>query len=116
MRLTTNVLPSQVLDVATVPTTIRAIMTLVNMPHGVQKMSHDVEGLVQTSLNLGVLRTNKDDIIFTYSVKVQRFRKKYLIEKIRSLADFTWRRNKHKRRISFRHGNMLKILKCAILW
>ena len=27
MRLTTNVLPSQVLDVATVPTTIRAIMT-----------------------------------------------------------------------------------------
>lgn len=88
MRLTTNVLPSQVLDVATVPTTIRAIMTLVNMPHGVQKMSHDVEGLVQTSLNLGVLRTNKDDIIFTYSVRSSKdSEKKYLIEKIRSLAD-----------------------------
>ena len=51
-------------------------------------MSHDVEGLVQTSLNLGVLRTNKDDIIFTYSVRSSKdSEKKYLIEKIRSLAD-----------------------------
>lgn len=52
------------------------------------RKSHDVEGLVQTSLNLGVLRTNKDDIIFTYSVRSSKdSEKKYLIEKIRSLAD-----------------------------
>lgn len=35
------------------------IALLVNLPNGVRKMSHDIEGLVQTSLNLGIMKTEK---------------------------------------------------------
>lgn len=88
MRLTMNELPDQLLQVTTVPTTIRTIMTLVNMPDGVQRMSHDVEGMVQTSLNLGILRTNEREISFSYSVRSSKAsEKKFLIEKIRSLTE-----------------------------
>ncbi|MCI9079595.1 MAG: aminoacyl-histidine dipeptidase [Lachnospiraceae bacterium] len=37
--------------------TSRAITALVSIPNGVQRMSNDIEGLVQTSLNLGKLDT-----------------------------------------------------------
>ena len=39
--------------------TSKIISLLVNLPNGIQRMSHDIEGLVQTSLNLGVM-----DIIY----------------------------------------------------
>ncbi len=39
------------------------------MPNGIQKMSADIPGLVQTSLNLGILRTQEDCVSLDYSVR-----------------------------------------------
>ena len=42
---------------------------LARAPYGVQAMSQEIEGLVQTSLNLGIIRTGADAIVMTYSVR-----------------------------------------------
>ena len=42
---------------------------LCTAPNGVQKMSSDIDGLVQTSLNLGVLKTEENGIYLTFSVR-----------------------------------------------
>lgn len=48
----------------------RAVIDLLNaLPNGVQKMSEDIPGLVQTSLNLGILKTQEEDITMTFSVR-----------------------------------------------
>lgn len=47
----------------------RLVGMLSGSPFGVQKMNPDIEGLVQTSLNLGVLRLDKDSCQIDYSVR-----------------------------------------------
>lgn len=42
---------------------------LLSLPNGVQKMSEDIKGLVQTSLNLGILKTEKSGIYLTFAVR-----------------------------------------------
>ena len=42
---------------------------LCELPNGVQKMSADIEGLVQTSLNLGILKTTEEAVTMTFSVR-----------------------------------------------
>ena len=49
--------------------TTRVITALMNLPLGIQSMSFDIEGLVQTSLNLGILETRDDEVAFSYSVR-----------------------------------------------
>lgn len=47
-----------------------AVLGLLNaLPNGVQAMSTDIEGLVQTSLNLGILRTEAERVEMTFSVR-----------------------------------------------
>ena len=48
--------------------TAKVIALLNSVPNGVQKMSNDIEGLVQTSLNLGVAEL-KDSLKLTFSVR-----------------------------------------------
>ena len=38
-------------------------------PYGVQAMSQEIDGLVQTSLNIGILETKEDAFVATYSVR-----------------------------------------------
>lgn len=49
--------------------TSRVITGLMNLPLGIQSMSFDIEGLVQTSLNLGILETTETEVAFSYSVR-----------------------------------------------
>ena len=46
--------------------TSRIITALVSFPNGIQRMSHDIEGLVQTSLNLGILKITQIDRRYGY--------------------------------------------------
>lgn len=39
------------------------------LPNGVQAMSRDIPGLVQTSLNLGILTTSPEEVTMTFSVR-----------------------------------------------
>ena len=75
---------AQVFDVES---TNRVILALVHMPNGIQRMSPEIEGLVQTSLNLGVLRTVEDHVDFFWAVRSSSGdEKQYVLDKIISLA------------------------------
>lgn len=49
--------------------TKKVVDVLYSLPEGVQKMSQDVEGLVQTSLNMGILVTEGDKVKLSYCVR-----------------------------------------------
>lgn len=49
--------------------TLRILRTLVALPQGVQAMSTDFPGLVQTSLNLGVMRMEETGLHITLSIR-----------------------------------------------
>ncbi|MBR5636671.1 MAG: aminoacyl-histidine dipeptidase [Pseudobutyrivibrio sp.] len=49
--------------------TKRMIQLLSCMPDGVQAMSHDIEGLVETSLNLGILKLTDEGLNFSCALR-----------------------------------------------
>ncbi len=62
-----------------------AVLGLLNaVPNGVQAMSSDIPGLVQTSLNLGILTTDADAVRLTFSVRSSVNREKFgLIDQLK---------------------------------
>ena len=60
---------SRNVECLTEQSTLMLIGMLSEMPNGVQKMSSDIDGLVQTSLNFGSIRTKNDSIISVFSVR-----------------------------------------------
>ena len=53
----------------TAETARKALGLILAVPNGIVKMSGDIEGLVETSLNLGVMRTEEDELILTYALR-----------------------------------------------
>ena len=47
----------------------KLIYTLLCAPNGVVEMSADIDGLVQTSLNLGILATNKQNLVLHFALR-----------------------------------------------
>lgn len=47
----------------------RTIAALVNLPGGILRMSVDIPGLVQTSLNMGILKTEGAEVIMSFAVR-----------------------------------------------
>ena len=47
----------------------RVISALVNLPGGIQRMSADIPGLVQTSLNMGILKTTDEEVVMVFAVR-----------------------------------------------
>lgn len=66
----------------------QAVLGLLNeLPNGVQAMSADIEGLVQTSLNLGILETEESFVRMAFSVRSSvNTEKAALLEQLRALA------------------------------
>lgn len=68
--------------------TSKVIALLCSVPNGVQKMSTDIEGLVQTSLNLGIAKLG-NGMSLTFSVRSSvNSEKEELLQKLRDLAAF----------------------------
>lgn len=66
----------------------KVIGLLCSLPNGVQSMSQDIEGLVQTSLNLGIA-TLDEELRLTFAVRSSvEQEKKALLEKLRQQAEF----------------------------
>ena len=59
--------------------TEKLVRFLVAVPDGVQSMSKDIEGLVESSLNIGVIETLKDKIKFTAAIRSSVRSKKFEI-------------------------------------
>ena len=49
--------------------TANVLCMLACLPNGLQEMSRDIEGLVQTSLNLGILKTTNEEVTATFCVR-----------------------------------------------
>ncbi len=69
-------------------TTKRIVHFLSAAPNGVQSMSADLPGLVQTSLNLGILRTEPQAVTASFCVRSSDTREKAaLVERLRTLTE-----------------------------
>lgn len=65
----------------------RLITLLEHMPFGIQRMMPDIPGMVQTSLNLGILRLKQREISMTYSVRsASGSEKNWLIKRMKDLT------------------------------
>jgi len=72
----------------TTESTAKVIALLNAAPNGVQAWSKDIEGLVQTSLNLGVVKLD-EELTLTFAVRSSVNREKAeLLQKLRELAEF----------------------------
>lgn len=67
----------------------KVLFFLLNTPNGVQVMSTDIPGLVESSLNLGVFRIEEDKAMYCFSVRssVNSY-KLHLTDKLRYMAQF----------------------------
>ena len=75
--------------VLTEESTRKFLFLLLQAPDGVQKMSHEIEGLVESSLNLGILRMDKAEAVFHFSVRSSVGTYKYFLrDKLEELFDF----------------------------
>ena len=64
------------------------VCMLTCLPNGIQAMSADMPGLVQTSLNLGILTTGDDAVHASFSVRSSvATQKQMLIQRLRSLME-----------------------------
>ena len=69
-------------------TTSRMLHVLLALPQGVQAMSADFPGLVQTSLNLGVMALEGDGLHFSYAVRSSVASQKAMLEqRVRSIVE-----------------------------
>lgn len=66
----------------------KIICFMFTVPNGVQVMSADVEGLVQTSTNLGRIYTEDDSVIFSFLVRSSvNSQRDETVERIQSIAE-----------------------------
>ena len=66
----------------------KAIALLFALPNGVQAMSADVEGLVETSLNLGVMKITEDKVRYRYAVRSSKnTAKEFLFRKLEAITE-----------------------------
>lgn len=66
----------------------KALHTLNNIPNGIQAYSMDVEGLVETSLNMGIMNLKEQKLQMSFAVRSSiESAKYYLTDKVRIFAE-----------------------------
>ncbi len=66
----------------------KLLLALLMLPQGVEEMSFDIEGLVQTSLNLGIIRLREDSFDFSFAVRsALKSQKEMLVTRVRAIAE-----------------------------
>lgn len=69
---------------------LKAAALLFTLPNGVQAMSMDVEGLVETSLNMGIVETRKEVLSVEFSVRsALESAKETLLKKVEKITELT---------------------------
>lgn len=70
-------------------TTSVMLHTLLALPQGVEAMNVDFPGLVQTSLNLGVMHLTEDGLHFSYSIPLlHRLAEAMLAQRVHAIVEF----------------------------
>ena len=79
---------AEVAEVLTADSTAAVLGLLDELPNGVQAMSTDIPGLVQTSLNLGIVKTSAENVAMTFSVRSSvGAEKSALLARLQGLAE-----------------------------
>ena len=87
VKLTINEVGEQDVRALGDGSTLATIIVLANMPAGIQRMN-SVLGSVETSLNLGKLRTQDDRVTLNFSVRSSKYTAKMnIVEQIRALTE-----------------------------
>lgn len=67
----------------------KVVFFLVNVPYGVQKMSGTIKGLVETSTNIGILKTSENEVLGSSSIRSSvETARDTLSDKIEYLTEF----------------------------
>lgn len=83
LKVEFEVIPDQEVEAMTKDSTKRVVSALLNIPNGIQRMNPDMEGMVQTSLNLGIVRTVENEVLFSSAVRSSSETEKYaLLERV----------------------------------
>lgn len=91
----------------------KTVFFLMNLPNGVQKMSGQIPGLVETSLNLGILKLEPDHLHACASVRSSvGSAKEALSDKLEYLIGFLG--GEFHVEGAYRHGSIKRILPSAI--
>ncbi len=69
MKIELNVEAEDAVQAMNAESTAKAIAMLLNLPNGIQRMSTSLEGLVQTSLNMGILKTEDEQVVASFAVR-----------------------------------------------
>ncbi len=78
------------MNVCTADTTDKVVFLLISTPYGVQGLSRELKGLVESSLNLGIVATKEDSIELIFMVRSSvESKKKELEETLNAYAIFT---------------------------
>lgn len=68
--------------------TQKLILAFTHIPDGVIKMSNDIDGLVQTSLNLGIVKTENESVVMAYLLRSSvDSEKEYLLNRVTSMIN-----------------------------
>lgn len=77
---------SKVLDRSSM---MQTLMVLTMMPDGVQAMSMQIPGLVETSLNLGIMKLEEEELHLSSAVRSSvGTKKEYMFEQLRTLIEY----------------------------
>ncbi len=88
MELTVTADDPLVRPVFTRTATRNAVTLLCNVPNGVQRMNPEMEHMVQTSLNLGIIRTVEGEIQLSFAVRSAcEYERQYMIDKLQYLVE-----------------------------
>lgn len=87
ITITLEPLWEEIPQILTDVTRDRIIAMLLLLPYGVQTMSREMEGLVESSSNIGILKTNEDHIFIDNAVRSSvESRKELICQKILEIA------------------------------
>ncbi len=76
-------------EVLCVDDTKKIVHILLATPNGVVEMSKTIDGLVETSLNLGIVETKQDEIVFLYTLRSNKASSlEFLKDKLLSISKY----------------------------
>lgn len=76
-------------EVFSMALTEKVIFMLMQVPNGIQTMSADLPGLVESSLNLGILKTTEEGIVMTWAIRSSvKSLKTLMMDKLRYMTEF----------------------------
>lgn len=68
---------------------LKVLLFLRNIPYGIQNMSMDIPGLVETSLNPGIMKLNEEEFQVSFSIRSSVTSRKYdLLDQLCFLTEF----------------------------